>query len=279
MVQRTHNTVAVLTYLIPGTLMAAMIGALMLAQANAEAALAHFANALPVGFAVAAGMVASVNPCGFFILPSYIAYQLGTHEAGFDQRPVPLRITRAVLVGLATTLGFVLIFAAVGAAISAGVGFLIRIFPVLGLAVGVLMVGFGGYLLVAHRYVGILAASRIEVTPRRNLTNAFVFGVSYAIGSLGCTLPIFMVVTGSALATEGFFHSLGQFLAYAVGMGVVVIAATIGAAIFRDAVARWLKGVVPYVHRASAFFVLGAGVYLIWYWLVFAGFPWQFMTP
>jgi cytochrome c biogenesis protein CcdA len=48
-----------------------------------EAAVASVAGLLPVGFAFAAGMVASANPCGFFMLPAYISYHLGTEEDGF----------------------------------------------------------------------------------------------------------------------------------------------------------------------------------------------------
>ena len=158
----------------------------------------------------------------------------------------------------------------VTAIIAAGGSFLGRVFPFLGLGIGVLMVGFGAYLLVTHRYFGILSGSRVQVTPRRNLGNAFVFGLGYAIGSLSCTLPIFLVVVGGALATQGFFESLGQFVAYALGMGFVVIAVTIGAAMFRDAVSRWLRSALPHVHRASSFFMLGAGAYLVYYWVIVA---------
>ncbi len=260
-----------LGYGVPALLVAVLIGALISVQANAEAAVSDFAGALPIGFAAAAGVVASVNPCGFFMLPGYVAYQLGTQEAGYDQLSGFRRVGRALAVGLMATLGFVLIFAAVGAVIAAGGNFLGRVFPFLGLTVGVLMVIFGAYLLITHRYIGVLAASRIQVTPRRNLSNAFVFGLGYAVGSLSCTLPIFLVVVGGALGAAGFLASFSQFLAFALGMGVVVIAVTIGAAIFRDAVARFLRGALPHVHRASSLFLVGAGGYLIYYWVFFAG--------
>ena len=261
----------VLAYGVPGVLVAALIGVLISLQANAESTVSDFAGALPIGFAAAAGVVASVNPCGFFMLPGYVAYQLGTQEAGYDQLSYSRRIFRALAVGLMATLGFVLIFAAVGAVIAAGGSFLGRVFPFLGLAVGVSMVAFGTYLLFTHRFVGVLAASRIQVTPQRNLGNAFVFGLGYAVGSLSCTLPIFLVVVGGALGAAGFLASFSQFLAFALGMGVVVIAVTIGAAIFRDAVARVLRRALPHVHRASSLFLVGAGGYLIYYWIFFAG--------
>lgn len=268
--RKRPKSAAILAYAIPAAVVGALIGVLVSVQGNAEAALADFAGALPIGFAAAAGLVASVNPCGFFMLPSYIAYQLGTEEAGYDKIAAPLRLARALGVAITATLGFVLIFVAFGAVVSAGGSALGQVFPYLGLVIGIAMVGFGVFLLVSHRYVGILAASRIQVTPRRNLGNAFVFGIAYAVGSLSCTLPIFMVVVGGSLATEGFFESLSQYVAYSLGMGVVIVAVTLGAALFRDAISRWLRGALPHVHRASSFFMLGAGAYLIWYWLVFA---------
>ena len=59
-----------------------------------------------------------------------------------------------------------------------------------------------------------------------------------AIGSLSCTLPAFLVVVGSSLASEGFADSLAQFVWYALGMGSILVAVTIGAALFRGAVDR-----------------------------------------
>ena len=194
---------AILAYAIPAAVVAALIGVLVAVQGNAEASLAEFAGALPIGFAAAAGLVASVNPCGFFMLPSYIAYQLGTEEAGYNEIAAPLRVARALGVAITATLGFVLIFVAFGAVVSAGGSALGKVFPYLGLAIGLAMVGFGAFLLVSHRYVGILAASRIQVTPRRNIGNAFVFGIAYAVGSLSCTLPIFMVVVAGRWRRRG----------------------------------------------------------------------------
>jgi cytochrome c biogenesis protein CcdA len=45
--------------------------------------MANLTELLPVGYAFAAGMVASVNPCGFFMLPSYGALaslDIGVHQ-------------------------------------------------------------------------------------------------------------------------------------------------------------------------------------------------------
>ena len=256
---------------IPVGFVAGVLFLLVRIQFGAETAVAGIAGWLPVGWAFAAGMVASVNPCGFMLLPSYLSYHLGAEETGFYQQTILTRLGKALLLGGVATAGFVAILAIFGGVIAAGGRWLITVFPFAGVAIGAVMALVGLYLLVTHRTIGIMAASRVTVTPQRNLRNVFSFGIAYAIGSLSCTLPIFLVVVGSSLASQGLAKSFVQFVGYAVGMGSVLIAVTIGTALFRGAVAKLLRRVVPYVHRTSAFFLIGAGVYLVYYWIVISG--------
>ncbi|NIN70190.1 MAG: cytochrome c biogenesis protein CcdA, partial [Anaerolineae bacterium] len=64
---------------------------------------------------------------------------------------------------------------------------------------------------------------------------------------------------------------IGQFVGYALGMGTIIFVVIIGAALARRAMARWLRALTPYVHRLSAMFLIGAGVYLMYYWLFIGG--------
>ncbi len=259
-----------LSFLLPALVVAGIIWVLVALQAQTEAAAANLANLLPIGFAFAAGMVASVNPCGFLLLPTYITFQLGSEETGFYQTPLARRLLRGLLLGAVATAGFILVSGIVGLLIVAGGQVLIRVFPYAGLVIGGAMIALGIWLLVTHADLGIMAASRLTITPRKDLGNVFVFGTVYAAGSLSCTLPIFLVVVGSALATQGFLASFGQFISYALGMGVILILVMVGTALFRGTVLRLVKSAIPYVHRASAMFLIGAGVYLLYYWIFFA---------
>lgn len=256
--------------LVPALVVLAIILILVRIQSRTEASAANLVNLLPIGFAFAAGMVASVNPCGFLLLPTYISYQLGTSEDGFYESLPARRLGRALVLGLVATAGFVTVFAVIGSLIAAGGQWLIAVFPYAGVAIGAAMIGLGIWLLVGDGHLGILAASRLSVSRERNLANVFTFGLVYALGSLSCTLPIFLVAVGSGLAREGLAASFGPFVSYALGMGVILVAVTIGSALFRDAVARSLRGLIPYVNRASVMFLIGAGGYLIYYWVFFA---------
>ncbi|NIN95805.1 MAG: cytochrome c biogenesis protein CcdA, partial [Anaerolineae bacterium] len=136
---------------------------------------------------------------------------------------------------------------------------------------GAAMIGVGVWLLATHRTLGFVAGKQVSVDPQRSLGNAFVFGVVYAVASLSCTLPIFLAVVGGSLVSGNLVSSLGQFIGYALGMGVVIFIVTIGAAVARRAMARWLRALTPFVHRLSAMFLIGAGIYLIYYWLFVGG--------
>jgi cytochrome c biogenesis protein CcdA len=133
------------------------------------------------------------------------------------------------------------------------------------------MIAVGAWLLVTHRTLGIMAASRVAISPQRSVGNVFLFGIVYAIGSLSCTLPIFLVVVGSSLSGQGVLFSLAQFIGYALGMGTTIFVVTIGTAVFRQAMAKWVRQLIPYVHRVSALFLVGAGVYLVYYWVLQGG--------
>ena len=256
---------------IPAAFVLVLFLLLLRLQNGAEASVANLAALLPVGYAFGAGMVASVNPCGFFMLPSYISYHLGTEDPGFYASPLLSRLGKSLLLAGMATLGFVVVFALTGILISAGGHWLIRVFPYAGISIGLVMVGLGAWLLLTGRTLGIMAASRVTITRERNLRNVFLFGIAYAMGSLSCTLPIFLVVVGGALASRGLAAAFGQFISYALGMGLILVAVTVGSALFQGSVARWLRRVIPYVHRASALFLVAAGAYLIYYWIFLAG--------
>jgi cytochrome c biogenesis protein CcdA len=267
----TSRWPVIASFAIPVLIVGGLLFLMISLRDGVEAAVASVAAWLPVGYAFAAGMVASVNPCGFLMLPTYISYHLGTREDGYCDQPVLRRSVNALALGAVATAGFLAILALVGIIIAAGGQWLIRVFPFAGVAIGGAMALLGLYLLLSRKDLGILAASRVTVSPQRNLRNVFLFGIAYAIGSLSCTLPIFLVVVGSSLASEGLANSFAQFIGYGLGMGTILIAVTFGAALFQGTVSKWLRKVMPYVHRMSALFLAGAGAYLVYYWLFIAG--------
>lgn len=244
----------------------------LIARGNhAEGLVADLASLIPWGWAFAAGMVASVNPCGFFMLPAYLSYQLGTRGDDVVTGSRIGRIAHALGLGLVATSGFLLVLAAVGGTVAAGGQWLIRSFPYAGVTIGGALTLLGAWMLHTGRTIGLLTASQVHVVPRRSLRNVFLFGLAYATGSLSCTLPVFLLVIGTSLASRGLLASFEQFISFGLGMGSTLIAMTIGVAAFQDAVARSLRAILPSIHRTSALFLIGAGLYLVYYWIWVSG--------
>ena len=115
------------------------------------------------------------------------------------------------------------------------------------------------------------AANRLGDPGRSNIRGYFLFGLSYGVASLSCTLPIFLAVIGSSFAVSGVASSFAQFALYALGMGVVIIALTLSMALFRGAMLGGMRKIMPYVHPIGTWLMIVAGAYIVFYWLTLGG--------
>jgi cytochrome c biogenesis protein CcdA len=219
-------------------------------------------SAAALGLAFSAGTLASVNPCAFAILPSMVSFYLGQQQEDYGARSLWRRAGEGLALGALVTTGFLLVFVVAGMLISLGAGSLARFFPwatvVVGgvLAVLGLRLYLGGNLSVR---VPHLEAARVVGSYRA----MFVYGIAYALASLGCTLPTFLIAVGAAVGA-GPLGSLALFVAYSLGMGLVLTAVALGAALFRGIVGATLRRTLPYVQQVSALLLVVAGGYLLW---------------
>ncbi len=262
-------------------LVVAVIGAIFtgaelgLVTRNVESASASSGNLLtrlgdlfPLGFSFSAGMVSSVNPCGFAMLPAYLGLYLGDQDA--EERGTGSRLWRALVVGTTVTVGFVLMFAAVGVPIGFGARGLVDFFPWIGLAIGVLLTLAGAYLLSGGKLYTNLAvrlSARVGGANRNSVRGYFTFGLAYGTASLSCTLPIFLAVIGGTFTADTFLDSTLQFLLYGLGMGSVILALTVGMAVFKTAAVAGLRRALPYVGTVTAVLLLLSGSFIVYYWL------------
>lgn len=232
--------------------------------------LGRLADFLPLGYAFGAGMVSTVNPCGFAMLPAYLGLYLGKDDEGFVQSSVVRRLAQALVVGAAVSAGFVALFGVAGLVIAAGGRFVVRAFPWIGLGIGVLLAALGLWLITGRPvYIGLTErlAARMRTPGQRGIRGFFAFGLGYGTASLSCTLPIFLTVVGSALAVQGFLSAAVQFVSYALGMGLVILLLTVGLALFKGAAVGLVRKTLPYFQTLSAGLLLLAGVYIVYYWL------------
>ena len=228
----------------------------------------------PLGFAFAAGMASAVNPCGFAMLPAYIGLYLGSNDKDRELLHPVRRLGRALLVGAAVTGGFVLPFGVAGLVIGGGARTVVYIIPWLGLSIGILLAVAGAWMIGDGKlYTGFAtrAASRMGNPGQVGIRGYFMSGLSYGTASLSCTLPIFLTVVGTSLAVSSIPSALGQLFLYGVGTGAVIMALTIGMALFQGAMVGALRKTLGLVQRISPMLMLVAGSYIVFYWLTIGG--------
>ncbi len=227
---------------------------------------------VPLAFAFSAGLVAAFNPCGAAMFPAYVGYQLDSTDV--NANPVVSGL-RGVLMGLMVTAGFIVVFGAVGLILAAGGRLVGQFLPFAGLGVGVIITGVGLWLLISKRKLGLMAASRVNLGGGRGLEQTFLFGVAYAIASLSCALPIYLaavgVVAGQSLSAGGAAETIIGSVAYGVGMGAVMMAATVGVVFFKGLVTAGMRKIFPLIEPIGNLAMVGAGAYLIYYWTIGKG--------
>jgi cytochrome c biogenesis protein CcdA len=171
------------------------------------------------------------------------------------------------------TAGVLAVFVILGGVISAvGTG-LARVLPLANLAIGAVVAGVGAALLVRPGWtlgvsVGNPVAARPHLVAGRTIRAFTLFGAAYGVASLGCTLPIFLVVMAQALAAGGWLPGVGVFAAYGLGMGSVLVALSVAAGAGRAVLVGRARQVGRYLRPAGAVGMVAAGGYLIYYQLV-----------
>ena len=95
----------------------------------------------------------------------------------------------------------------------------------------------------------------------------FMFGLSYGAASLGCTLPIFLAVVGISVAGASASSVVTNFFLFALGMGIVIMALTLGIAFFKGTMVGLVRKALPYVQPLGSCLMVIAGAYLVFYWL------------
>lgn len=145
---------------------------------------------VPLGYAFVAGMVASVNPCGFVLLPAYLGLYLGDDKSAAGAGRLA---GRAVLVSATMTASFVRLFGIAGLVTGLAASAVTSALPWTGIAVGAGLVLLGGVLATGRELgssFGPRAAQHLRgAAVTRGISGYAAYGVAYGLASLGCTLP------------------------------------------------------------------------------------------
>ncbi|HYI62020.1 MAG TPA: cytochrome c biogenesis protein CcdA [Acidimicrobiales bacterium] len=206
------------------------------------------------------GMVATVNPCALPMLPAYLGWFITGDEA---TRPTPVAVTRAVVVALAVSAGFVAVFGTLGALVTAASAEVERITPWVTPVVGLALVAMG-VVLLAGRAIRLPLPRLDRTGGGRGLAAMFLYGVSYAVVSVSCSIQLFVAHVATTFGAD-WGTGLARLGAFAAGFTLVIVALSMAVAVARGSAAALVRRASPHVGRASGLLFVLTGAYLVWY--------------
>lgn len=209
-------------------------------------------------FAFISGAFSLLSPCGYALLPGYLAYFLGSR----------LDVRRAILGGLACTLGIISIFSIIGLSASSLGALFPQLIPFLTLIAGVVMILMG---IITLMNLGVLHISLpVGFIGRGGLIGLYLFGFSYGLAAVGCSAPIFLSVLFYAMS-RGLINGMIMFLAYSVGVGLPLTVTGILTARVKELIIEKIGHATPLIQRSSGIFLIIVGIYLLYFYHIIYG--------
>jgi cytochrome c biogenesis protein CcdA len=212
----------------------------------------------PFALALVSGMVATVNPCGFALLPAYLSAFVGMD----DRSSRASAVGRAVGVSAVLTAGFITVFGLLGVVFGSALSEVQRRAPWLTIGIGIVLVCLGIWMLTG-RELNVRIPKLQRGGSDGTLASMYLFGVSYAVASLSCAIAPFLAVTSSRSAN--LLSRIVTFTLYGVGMGVIITVLTVAVAFARSGVVARFRSALPFMTRIAGGLMAVAGLYVAYY--------------
>jgi len=95
----------------------------------------------------------------------------------------------------------------------------------------------------------------------------FIYGITYALASLGCNLPILLGLVFGSIEAGAFGKALLIFLIYSVAMAVLMIIITMLVGFSKDVLINKLRASTKFIKILSGILLILAGGFLIGWFL------------
>ena len=208
------------------------------------------------------GVLAAVNPCGFVLLPTYLIFFLGTREE--PNLKTGERLRRALVVSSGISIGFLAIFFVIGVISRLFTQWIELNAKYASLAIGIVLVIGGARMLTG--WTPKFAVPQLGGVQTKTFRATVVYGVAYAVASIGCTIGFLTTAVFGSIALHGFVSGVISILLYGLGMAMLVTALTVSLAFAKTGLLTIVKNQLHLIQRLGAIFVTLTGIYLVFYW-------------
>lgn len=212
-----------------------------------------------VSFSFLAGLQAFFAPCSIALVPAYIGYYVKqeTEETNKIQQ-----LLFGLKAGSFASLGLISVYVIFGIILALFGRLIAPIFPWIELVTGGLLLFMGSSTLLGYEFA--IRPPVVIQTKSNGVKRFYLFGMAYAFGAIGCTLPIFLLVIFQSLAQKGMFGGVINFAAYALAMSSLMIVFSLVSSISKSAMHKFLTKYMGALQKSAGVLIILAGIYLIY---------------
>lgn len=212
-----------------------------------------------ISFSFFAGLQAFFAPCSIALIPGYVGYYV-RNETGSHSKIQQLLF--GLKAGSFASLGLISVYIVFGIIVAIFGRLITPIFPWIEFITGGLLLFLGSSTLLGYEFA--VNPPVVIQTKSSGVKRFYLFGVAYAFGALGCTLPIFLLVIFQSLAQKGLLGGIINFAAYALAMSILMIVFSLISALSKNAMRKFLERYMGIIHKSAGVLILLAGAYLVY---------------
>ncbi|MEX2585844.1 MAG: cytochrome c biogenesis protein CcdA [Balneolaceae bacterium] len=217
-----------------------------------------------VYFSFLQGVVAFFAPCAVALLPGYIASYI---SRGSEARTSYTdKVFKGLKLAAFSILGILVIYSIAGVLIVVASQILKAYMKWVTMGMGSLLILLGFLMLTGKEIAFSINVNRRN--HRSEILEAFLFGIGYAIGALGCLFPLFLIVATQALSAPSVGLGASYILAYFGGLSLMMVTAILLSTFAQPLFMKSLRTILPYMNQITGTLLVIAGVYVIYYQMI-----------
>ncbi|MCL5797377.1 MAG: hypothetical protein M1366_01060 [Patescibacteria group bacterium] len=216
-------------------------------------------NQIVLSFAFLAGLQAFFAPCSIALIPAYVGYYIRERT---DSHSKLQELFFGLKAGVFSSLGLLSVYSVFGILFALLGKVIAPAMPWIELMTGGILLFLGTATLLGYEFA-IRPPVVIQVKSD-GVRRFYFFGLAYALGAIGCTLPIFLLVIFQSLAQQGFMGGITTFLVYSLAMVFLMIVFSLVAAVSKTAISRFMNRYITAIQKSAGVLILLAGVYLVY---------------
>jgi len=214
-----------------------------------------------VYFSFLQGVVAFFAPCAVALLPGYIVAFISRNS--HSNPGISRQLYRGLKLALLSILGILVVYAIAGGLIIVAAQVLKGYLKWITMGMGVALIMVGTFMVAGKDFS--FSINMNNPSNQTEAVEAFMFGIAYAIGALGCLFPLFLVVATQALAAPSLWLGASYIGAYFIGISGMMIGIILLSTFAKNWLMKYLRKILPHMESLTGCLLILAGAYVIYY--------------